>query len=263
MTAPPTSLEDITFIIPVHNERESFYALLQREQWASAKHIMVVDSASEPEIVLPTDCKAELMSVSEPGVAKARNAGWQMAKTPWIVFLDADCEPEPEWWEAWLDAGEGKLGYAGTIRTRGSNWIARYYDREGLWNPPLVEGTPQFLAGGNMMVAREVLDRLGGFDERLSAAEDVELALRIRDLGALGAVPEAIVWHHVNDKWGDFRRRFEKYGEGLGEVARKRGEEWNFGRRSKSNDPFSRIVFSQQRKALRKGYLKSYRAPAD
>lgn len=257
MIASPRSLEEITFIIPVHNEREYFYALVRRPEWAMASQVIVVDSASETAISLPAHFNADLLRLEEKGVAKARNAAWQKAATPWLVYLDVDCDPEPDWWSAWLKVPSGKLAYAGTIRTRRSNWIARYYDREHMWNPPLVEGAPQFLAGGNMMVARQTLEQVGGFDEGLSAAEDVDLALRIKEIGPLGMAPEAVVWHRARDRWSDFRRRFEKYGEGLGEVARKRGEAWSFGSRPKSNAPLSRILFAQQKRAMRKGYRRS------
>jgi hypothetical protein len=58
----------------------------------------------------------------------------------------------------------------------------------------------------NIVYPRELLERLGGFDERMGAGEDAELAMRAAGAERV-AVPELLTWHAVATPWLGSRLR--------------------------------------------------------
>ena len=68
----------------------------------------------------------------------------------------------------------------------------------------------------NCLVWRPAFEAVGGFDERfkLAAGEDVDLGVKLRQLGALSYAPDAIVAHDFGQDAFSFVRRFVRYGRG-------------------------------------------------
>src|SRR4051794_13171673 len=54
------------------------------------------------------------------GPAAARNAGWRVARTPWVAFLDDDVEPEPDWRERLPTHLNRATGEGGGSQRRGA-----------------------------------------------------------------------------------------------------------------------------------------------
>lgn len=141
-----------------------------------------------------------------PGLSRARNAGWRAAKGEIVAFTDDDCYPQHDFVdEVWRNFSESDLGYLGgkillfdpldypiTIQPRASR----------LAIAPQSYLRPGFIQGANMAVRRDVIERLGGFDEVLGAgtpypSEDVDLLSRASAAGWLGAYdPRPVVFHH-------------------------------------------------------------------
>jgi glycosyltransferase involved in cell wall biosynthesis len=136
----------------------------------------------------------------EPGTgspARQRNIGWRMAGAPLIAFTDDDCRPEPGWL-AGLVAGAREA--AGAV-VQGAT---RPEPLEGaILSAPHVrtlriEPVNAYCQTCNILYPRELLERLGGFDEIAVAGEDVDLSLRARAAGArIVAAPDAVVFHAV------------------------------------------------------------------
>lgn len=118
------------------------------------------------------------------GPALARQAGWQSCTTPWIVFLDDDVRPPPDWPERLCADLRGLApNVAGT---------------QGRIVVPRPEGRPATDAERNtialerarwitadLALRRSALERVGGFDTRFPRAyrEDTDLVLRLWDAG--------------------------------------------------------------------------------
>jgi glycosyltransferase involved in cell wall biosynthesis len=136
----------------------------------------------------------------EPGTgspSRQRNIGWQAALGGLIAFTDDDCRPEPEWLEALLAAAGRSPGAVVQGRTR-----AEPYEREILNAPHVrtlwIDPVGPYAQTANILYPRDLLERLGGFDERAIAGEDVGLSLRARAAGAaIAAAPDAVVNHAV------------------------------------------------------------------
>ncbi|MDX6699268.1 MAG: hypothetical protein QOE65_2665 [Solirubrobacteraceae bacterium] len=135
------------------------------------------------------------------GPGRKRNAAWRAARAPTIAFTDDDCRPPPDWLEHALDAATRAPGAVVQGATRpdpdeAALLAAAPHARSQLIDPP----TP-WVESCNVLYPRELLERLGGFDEAVpqAAGEDSDLAAAARRAGAaLQAAPEVLTHHAVH-----------------------------------------------------------------
>lgn len=119
---------------------------------------------------------------TSPCAAAGRNAGWRAAKAPVVLFLDGDTVLEPSFVSSAIaEFRDPNVAVVfGNRRELAPN--ASIYNRvlDLDWIAPA--GAVEF-CGGDALIRREVLERVGGFDERLIAGEEPEMCRRIRALG--------------------------------------------------------------------------------
>ncbi|MFC0598233.1 glycosyltransferase family 2 protein [Streptomyces palmae] len=145
--------------------------------------------------------------IERSGVAAARNAGAGLAKSPYLVFLDAHCRLEEDCLARLGDALTARPDavLAPAVRDFGGSAYgcgARLIDAElrVRWLPPRADGafSPLPVApGGCLALSRAAFDRLGGFGAfRELGLEDVDLSLRAWRAGVdVVAVPSARLAH--------------------------------------------------------------------
>jgi glycosyltransferase involved in cell wall biosynthesis len=130
------------------------------------------------------------------GPAAARNLGWRATDAPLVAFTDDDCVPGPGWLAA-LSAAAARAGMAqgqtvpDPAQAAGRGPFSRTLE---------VREETGYYQTCNMAYRRDVLERLGGFDERFRypTGEDTDLAWRALEDGASAEfVPAAIVYHDV------------------------------------------------------------------
>ena len=179
---------------------------LDPERW----EIVVAHDSTEPN----TDELLRELPLAEAGLLSAvrlpagsarpganRNAGWRKARAPVVAFTDDDCRPPPEWVARALDAARRHPGaiVQGTTRPDPyeSNLLRAPHFHTQSITPPVPYGQ-----ACNIVYPRELLERLGGFDERQLTGEDTELAVRARESGApYLAAPEVLTYHAVQPLW--------------------------------------------------------------
>jgi GT2 family glycosyltransferase len=153
----------------------------------------------------------------------ARNLGAERARGETIVFLDADCRPDPRWLESLLDArvaGPGMVGGAiagafldrrGRAREPGG-WFARgvHMCKFASWVAGGPAGARDQLPTANLCVDRSTWETLGPFID--DWCEDTDLSWRARDRGiALHFEPPALVTHfHRTGPVGFWRERVQR-----------------------------------------------------
>jgi glycosyltransferase involved in cell wall biosynthesis len=157
----------ISIVVPTIG-RPSLDALLDRLR-------PQLDSAPVPvELIVVSDDRAA-------GPAATRNEGWRKAGYDWVVFLDDDVLPAPDWLTvllADLDQPSTVGGVQGVIRVpladRPTDWAV---------NTARLAGARWVTA--DMAYRRAALVAVGGFDERFPRAyrEDADLAHRVRRRG--------------------------------------------------------------------------------
>ncbi|MEU4574336.1 glycosyltransferase [Nonomuraea sp. NPDC023979] len=171
----------ITVVIPTIG-RPSLAATL--DALGTDLPIIVADDrrTGSPPLALPSHVR--VVRSGGRGPAAARNAGWRLARTPWVAFLDDDVVPEPGWAEAvWKDLADLPDDVAGS---QGRIVVPLPRDR-----PPT--DAERHTAGlqtaewptADMAYRLSALEIVRGFDERFPRAyrEDADLALRVRAAG--------------------------------------------------------------------------------
>ena len=192
--------------------------------------VVVVDSASSGDATrqLCVVRGVRVLRLDQPGTSRARNAGWQATSAPLVAFTDDDCQPRPGWAAALSKALQDKDFVTGrVVADRAVTAPVSLLD--DLVGRDLSE---QDLVGhgANCAFRRELLERLGGFDERLGpgtslrAAEDGDLLLRALRAGGRGRYePAAVVVHRQWRSRGQALRLSFSYGLGQGGAAVRRG----------------------------------------
>jgi GT2 family glycosyltransferase len=169
--------------------------------------VVVVDDGSGTETRALLDAAArrgdlELRIVRHDaarGPGGARNAGWRAARAALVAFTDDDCRPAPGWLEAGLAAHERLPEAVVQGRTQPDPGER---DRLGPFSRTVaVERLGPQYETCNIFYPRELLERLGGFDEDFGlrpGGEDTDLAWRAIELGRPTAFCEdALVFHAV------------------------------------------------------------------
>lgn len=182
-------------------------------QTVRAREIIVVDDSDAGDARVPERPGVRLMRGSTRGVSAGRNTGWRATTTPWIVCLDDDCVPDPDWLEnlfAEIDRHPGiamvwcriDLGDAVAPRSKHSvphslSPVTRAGVVSGRWVRPIRMGM------GIAAIDVDWVTRVGGWDERLGpgapvfgGAEDIDFNWRVLRAGGRGLVtPAARVVH--------------------------------------------------------------------
>lgn len=129
------------------------------------------------------------------GPAAARNIGAASARGALLLFCDADDAADPHWiaqlthaLEA-ADAASGSRAYdaLNTKRSGPADWPSPIFAKQ-----PLTQLAAA--SSHNLAVRRPVFETVGGFAERLSTAEDVDLCWRLQLAGfSFAAAPGALM----------------------------------------------------------------------
>lgn len=158
------------------------------------------------------------------GPASARNAGALAARGEYLVFIDDDCVPAPDWLTqivAALDANPGALVGGPVINglpddpfAEASQQIATYVARHYADG----KGREQFFTTNNFALPADRFRELAGFDATIPSwtAEDKEFCDRWRDNGyPMAWTPAARVHHAHALNFSTFIRQHFDYGRGI------------------------------------------------
>jgi GT2 family glycosyltransferase len=218
--------------------------------------VLALDGADQLDLLIvdnapPDDATAELVAgmsgvryVREPrpGLDIARNRALAESDREFVVFLDDDVMVDREWLpgaqEALAenpDAGvvtglvlpyelesraqivfESRGGFRRGFRK------LRYQGHHQPDNPLYPVGAGMFGAGANMVVKRDLVLSLGGFDEALDTGPplpgggDLDIFLRVLRAGApLVYEPRMVVFHRHRREFAGLRRQYWSWGQGL------------------------------------------------
>jgi len=202
-------------VVPTFNRPDlldrCLQALVCQEIGPGCFEVIVVDDAASESTCRQVECWTRpahqrgivvryVPTRGKCGPAAARNAGWHVARGEIIAFTDDDCIPQPGWLAAGLSVfTDGVAAVDGRLVMP---LPAQPTDYEK--NAAGLE-VAEFVTA-NCFYRRDILEAVGGFDERFRAAwrEDSDLFFRVLDLGQrIGYSPGAIVVHPVRPGgWG-------------------------------------------------------------
>lgn len=191
---------DASIVIPVGPGHEEFVkdALHSVEgQTHRFWECIVVNDSGQP-ICLEGFPWAKVVSTSgRLGAGAARNLGAKQANAPFLLFLDADDLLKPTFLEATLKAYEqnGRYVYTDwfTQDERGMKQLhpTPEYSFEAIWQNPSIHAV-------TALIPRKWFEVAGGFDESLSAYEDVDLFMKLLSKGYCGVrVAEPLLLYNL------------------------------------------------------------------
>jgi glycosyltransferase involved in cell wall biosynthesis len=203
----------VSIIIPVYNASKHIVRALDsiKNQTYKNYEVIVIDDGSTDDsstIIENHGIDLKLIKQTNGGASSARNVGIKAATGKYIAFLDSDDE--------WLPS---KLLVQITQIEKNNALIAVYcrdYNLREVSNidssslPALINKNceeifrqPYNLTTSSFLIKTIVIRELGGFDENLQTAEDIDLYLKASLYGEIGELSESLcVKHDVENSLG-------------------------------------------------------------
>lgn len=203
---------EVSIIIPARNvERLTPFQLdaLSRQEPGVCFEVIVVDNGSVDGTVAVVESYRGLLPglrivsappQDRPGASYPRNVGVSLSRGRSLLFVDADDVVSSRYVQAMGAALRHKRFVAGRLERRLLNPKFTAEELAGLQCGIAdgMYGCLPFAFGGSLGITKEAFETLGGFDESVSLAEDVDLCWRAHLAGiALNFVPEALVYYRM------------------------------------------------------------------
>jgi GT2 family glycosyltransferase len=155
------------------------------------------------------------------GPAYSRNIGIKMASYPYVAFTDNDCMVTKDWLlrmhEYIRDAPSYVAGVGGRTIAYGKDMISQYYEYNKILDPWFYNGKWLYVVSANAIFKKDVLEKVGGFDEEVTIAggEDVGLCFKIANIGYdLLYHDDAVIIHDFDKSIRKLLKTFFNYGYG-------------------------------------------------
>jgi glycosyltransferase involved in cell wall biosynthesis len=221
---------DCAVVIPTIG-RPDLQGLLEALVSAPRPHeVIVVNDRPDRElrIVVPAGLPARVVAGPGRGPAAARNTGWRQASAHWVAFLDDDIQIDPQWTSE-LGVDLARAAASGAVGVQGQLFVPLPTSRRPTdWERQVAGlGSGQWITA-DMAYRRDVLEVLGGFDERFGRAfrEDAEFAARVHEHGYYLMRGGRRSVHPVGDadRWVSVRRQVGNADDAL--LRRLHGPQW-------------------------------------
>jgi GT2 family glycosyltransferase len=207
----------VTAVVCAHNPPPIWKTVVCRLA-AHGLRTIVVDDASHPALAIPTTCSPSvelLTSLSNIGLAAARNKALQHVDKEWVLFVDADVLPDDAFLARLLDVLTGSqadgVGFSVREHHRQSDWdFYRACERDAFNN---VQGRAEWVSGLLCAYRADTLRAVNGFDPTFRTnGEDVDVGYRLTRVGkSLVRLPEVCGEHYRKDSIGSFLRMQYRY----------------------------------------------------
>jgi glycosyltransferase involved in cell wall biosynthesis len=187
----------VSIIVPAHNEEKLLGGTLRTLAASAAamrepyEIIVVDDGSTDRTAAVARDHGARVVVVNVRQIAAARNAGAREARGQLFVFVDADTLVPAIVLQRTLDAWR-----AGAV---GGGAMAVFDQGTPRWANVSIAATCWFMrrvgwaAGCFVFVRRDIFERVGGFDERFYASEEIHLSRAVKKHGTFVIVEDQVI----------------------------------------------------------------------
>jgi glycosyltransferase involved in cell wall biosynthesis len=180
----------LSVVVPAFNEERLLLQTLRHiraglhvfDQRGWSTEIVVCDNNSTDrtaEIARAAGARVAFEPVNQ--ISRARNTGAAEASGDWMLFVDADCSPDPALFTDVLEAVEKGhcVGGGSTIALPGAPAAVRFW--VALWNG--LSRALSWAAGSFLFCEARAFREAGGFSQELYAGEEIDLSRRLKRRG--------------------------------------------------------------------------------
>ena len=218
-------------MVPTLNEASGIGRLLEslRRQTYPIKELVIADGGSTDGTreIAANDPAVILVDNPRRHAAAGRNVALTRCSGDWVLFTDGDCRPDPDWAHELMSAarnGPDVVAVGGRLTAEPVNVFEKVCARTLLdiilchtadSRPVSAKTLNGALVTANCGYRRDILQQVGGFDERFSNfGEDIDLMFRVLDLnaGALLYTANAVVVGDVPDSLAATIQKWRQYG---------------------------------------------------
>ncbi len=186
----------ISFVVPAYNEERYLAATLESIHAAARAvgepyEIVVADDAStDATAAIAEEGGARVVRVEKRQIAATRNAGARAGTGNRLIFVDADTKVNEAVVRAALrEMDDGVVGGGAGVRFEGA---PKWANVLMLGFVPLFR-IARLAAGCFVFCRRDAFEAVGGFDETLFAAEELELSRALKRRGPFVILRESVV----------------------------------------------------------------------
>jgi|SRR5215218_458268 len=220
-----TGRPSVSVVVPFRGNRaaaERLHAALGNLDLRAGDEVVVADNTAEGVLgtVEVGDVRV-VLATRERSSYHARNAGVGATSNEWILFLDADCTPQPGLLDAYF--AEPIAGDCGVVAGQilgepdQTSFAARYARSRNLLDHTdgLIRADGGGAAAGNLLVRDVAFEQIGGFAEGIRSGGDIDLCRRLGNDGwRLGFRPQAVVHHRHRASLPSLLGAVARYGAG-------------------------------------------------
>jgi glycosyltransferase involved in cell wall biosynthesis len=183
----------VSIIIPVYNTKLYLFNCITSVQNQTYKNFecLIIDDGSEDESYLiaqsfcHTDVRFKLFRQQNSGLSSARNKGMKNAKGDYISFLDSDDYWTPDKLSNQINALVNRNSLGSVVFSRGVGLSPSgiiFNDNLDVYNNNALELLSHNSvdgSGSSVLIPKEIVDKIGFFNESLRSFEDLEYWFRI------------------------------------------------------------------------------------
>jgi glycosyltransferase involved in cell wall biosynthesis len=221
-------------VIPVFNGAatigDMLQALVTQSPVPGEIEIIVVDNGSTDETreIVSLFPGVHLLTDARRGPWAARNRGLRAARCDLVLHCDADTLPSRRWvWEMarCLAGTDAQIAAGKTLSYPPETAAERYIGRAQMYEAEFNIARPvmPFAASMNMAVRRDSALAIGGWNEEMMTAEDVDFSTRLlaRYSGEIRYAEGAVLFHRNRSSDEALKKQAWTYGEGAADTYRR------------------------------------------
>lgn len=175
--------------------------------------ILVDDGSTDNTLEIMThysqqDNRIQVIQSKHVGCSRARNLGINQSKFPWVAVMDADDIALPKRFAKQIEAANANPQVVAwgtyvhhiklkeevlSLQKHGVLTEEEFYDHRKRGDVP-------FVIHPTSLIKKEILLRVGGYDQKFSYAEDFELFDRLSDHGFILVIPEPLLLYRLHSQ---------------------------------------------------------------
>ncbi len=193
---------EISVVVPALNEAKYLHNLfrgLEAQKFRDFEIIVVDGGSGDRTREMARRMGARVIVERRKGIGRARNVGAAAARGRLLVFLDADTMPSSSLLDSYLHTfdTDSVVAATGPIRplekssllvTLGYLFVSVLFVKTSI-----LLGRPS-VVGLNFAVRKDAFSKVHGFNNDYITYEDWDLSLRLRKLGRITYINDAVVW---------------------------------------------------------------------